>query len=505
MSAKAERHNHDRRSRNTQAALVFFLLISAAVFATHYPLWKLPYFWDEMGQFIPAGLDLFQLGQWIPETTLPNIHPPGIPLWLATVWSVFGHSILVTRLAMLLLASIAAFLAFLLALRLADGVQGLPGFQVLLLLLLNPLFYTQSFMAQLDMPAMLFTLLALWLFVEERLLLALLACTALVWTKETGVVLPALMGLLLYREGRRQEAWLFALPCLSLIPWLLALWQATGSIFGNRDFAEFNLAYPLHPARLGLALVRRAFELFLNHGYFLGALPLAVLWPKLKVFRRREWQLILWFVVTHVLVVTITGGAVLERYLLPVLPLLLIAYAFAWSHLKSAHWRLGLPLATAALSAAGFFMSAWYPQPHENDLSMVRLVNLFQAAAQEVETRSPHARIATAWPLSDALRRPEFGYVRTPRTVIGLRDFSRQELARAGSERPDLLIWFSRDALGNSWLFGRFPTLARVRQEIYAWEAEDDAIGIEEASGMREYSRLSVGGESIAIFRRTRP
>lgn len=489
-----------RRGRNVRAGLIFFFLIAVVVFGSHYPLWGMPYFWDELGQFVPASLDLYEHGAWVPTSTLPNIHPPGIPLWLATVWSLFGYSITATRLAMLLLAALSAFLAFLLTLRLADGVSGLPGFLVLLLLLLNPLFYTQAMMAQLDMPAMLFTLLAIWLFAEERLLLAAAACIALVWTKETGVVLPMTMGVLLYREGRRTEAWLFLLPCLSLLPWLLTLWKATGSIFGNREFAEYNLTYPLHPARLGLALLRRFFELFINHGYLLGALPLALYWNRLAVFRRREWRLISWFVPAHVLAVTVAGGAVLERYLLPVLPLLLIAFVFAWSPLAP-RWRMGLPLATATLSLLGFFTSSWFPQPHENDLSMVRLVSLFRVAAAEAEALPPGGRVATAWPLSDALRRPEFGYVHHPRTVIGLRDFSQAELSQVRAQRPDLLIWFSRDSLGNSWLFDQFPVLAQVRQQIYHWEAEDDAIGVEVATGLREVSRLSVGGETIALFR----
>ncbi|MCU0229232.1 MAG: DUF2079 domain-containing protein [Bryobacterales bacterium] len=493
----------ERRGQNARAGFIFFFLIASAVLAIHYPLWDLPYFWDELGQFVPAALDIHQDGRFVPQSTLPNIHPPGIPLWLAAVWTLFGYSVTATRLAMLLLASVGAFLAFLLALRLADGVRGLPGLYVLLLLLLNPLFYTQSMMAQLDMPAMVFTLLALWLFLEERLWLAILACTVLVWVKETGIVLPVVMGWLLLREGRRREALLFALPCVSLLPWLGVLWQATGSIFGNREFAEFNLSYPLHPPRLVLALLRRGFELFLNHGYFLGALPLAVLWRRLPLFQRREWTLIFWFSILHILAVTVTGGAVLERYLLPVLPLTLIAFVFSWSHLRP-RWRNTLPLATAVLSASGFFLSSWFPQPHENDLSMVRLVRLFQLAAREAESAPASQRIATAWPLSDALRRREFGYVAAPRDVLALRDFSPQELARAGKQRPDVMIWFSRDSLGNSWLFDRFPTLARVREQIYGWQTEDDAIGVEQTTGLREAYRVRTGGESMAIFRRAR-
>lgn len=55
MAAKAGLQAEDRRGRNSRAALVFFLLIATAVFATHYPLWNMPYFWDEMGQFRSGG------------------------------------------------------------------------------------------------------------------------------------------------------------------------------------------------------------------------------------------------------------------------------------------------------------------------------------------------------------------------------------------------------------------------------------------------------------------
>lgn len=493
--------NQTRVGRNLRAGLVFFLLIATAVFGTHYPLWQLPYFWDEMGQFVPAALDFWQHGAWLPTSTSPNIHPPGLTLWLAGVWGIFGHSITATRLAMLAMGSVSAFLAFLLALRLGNGVPGLPGFHVLLLLLVSPLFYTQAMMAQLDMPAMLFTLLAIYLFVEERLLLAVVACTLLVWMKETGVVLPVTMGVFLYREQRKQEAWLFLLPCVSLAPWLLLLWKETGSIFGNREFAEFNLTYPLHPARLGLALLRRGFELFVNHGYLLGALPLAVLWKRLEVFRRREWRLILWFVTIHVLVVTVTGGAVLERYLLPVLPLVLTAYCFSWSHLPG-KWRVALPLATAGLSLLGFFYTPGFPQPHENNLRMVRLVALMRVASQEAQLRDAPSGVATAWPLSDALRRPEFGYVSEPVAVVAMRDFSDAELVRAAEANPHSLIWYSRDPSADSWLFRHFPALSHLRESIYDWHDDDDPVNIEQLTGLREVSRLRVGGESVAVFRR---
>jgi len=74
--------------------------------AIHLPYLKLPFFWDELGQFIPAALDLYHDGAWVPHSTLPNVHPPGLAALLALVWRIFGFSILSTRLAMLVIASV---------------------------------------------------------------------------------------------------------------------------------------------------------------------------------------------------------------------------------------------------------------------------------------------------------------------------------------------------------------------------------------------------------------
>ncbi len=45
------------------------------------------------GQFVPASLDLFRAGAWIPVSTVPNVHPPGVMAYLALFWKIFGYSI----------------------------------------------------------------------------------------------------------------------------------------------------------------------------------------------------------------------------------------------------------------------------------------------------------------------------------------------------------------------------------------------------------------------------
>src|SRR5579862_229018 len=95
-------------NRRSQARWIFFAAFAAVILAAHLPYLKLPFFWDELGQFVPASLDLYQSGAWVAKSTLPNVHPPGVMAYLALVWKIFGFSILSTRVAMLLIAAAGA-------------------------------------------------------------------------------------------------------------------------------------------------------------------------------------------------------------------------------------------------------------------------------------------------------------------------------------------------------------------------------------------------------------
>ena len=67
--------------------LFFFVSFTLVVLLTHAAYFDLPYFWDEMGQFVPAALDIYHDGAWIPHSTVPNAHAPGVMAYLAGVWS----------------------------------------------------------------------------------------------------------------------------------------------------------------------------------------------------------------------------------------------------------------------------------------------------------------------------------------------------------------------------------------------------------------------------------
>src|SRR5882762_1128674 len=102
-----------------QFLAIFFFLFAIPLFAIHSQLLTLPFFWDEHGQFIPTALDLLRQGVWVARSTIPNVHPPGVEVYLVAWYKLFGFSIPVTRVAMLLVASFGLLFTFLLAIELS--------------------------------------------------------------------------------------------------------------------------------------------------------------------------------------------------------------------------------------------------------------------------------------------------------------------------------------------------------------------------------------------------
>jgi 4-amino-4-deoxy-L-arabinose transferase-like glycosyltransferase len=223
-------------------AIVFAVTLRRARADAH-SIPALPYFWDELGQFVPAALDILRDNAWVPHSTVPNVHPPAVMAYLALAWKLFGYSELVTRVAMLLMGLSACMPRSCSPSTSAGGYRS-PGVHRVGLLAVTPLFYMQAMMAQLDMPAMTFTVLALLLFVQGTLGWCVVACTVLVLVKETGAVAPAVFAAwLIFVERRWKPALWFAVPFVALGVWLFVLWRATGHILGDPGFAHYNVAY----------------------------------------------------------------------------------------------------------------------------------------------------------------------------------------------------------------------------------------------------------------------
>jgi hypothetical protein len=451
---------------------VFFIIFALPLFAVHLGLLGLPYFWDELGQFVPSALDLLRDGALVPHSAVPNVHPPGLEAYLALTYAIFGYSIPNTRAAMLLLASAGLLILFLLSIELSRGSKGAPAFLPPLLLLASPLFFTQSMLAQLDMPAMVFTLLCLLLFIRKQYVFAAAAAVVLVSIKETGIVVPAVFAaILLYRRDSKSASY-FIPPFLGLSAWLFFLHRKTGYWLGDPGFAHYNVTYALHPVRILMSLSRRLYYVFLAEFRWVGTLVIGamLLRDKPTRFRRPEWVVTIAVSVCSLLLVSVLGGAELERYLLPVLPIFYIAVSLALSGRR--RW-VGIS-ATAILAlglAVNLFWNPPYPFPFENNLAMVDFVRLQQAAAEFAQRSLREKRIATAWPYTQALRRPEYGFVEQRLKTVETGDFSFHSILELPPQSFDALITYTRTWAPQPSVIS-IPLVQEFLERYYGWQRE---------------------------------
>jgi len=477
-----------------------FVVFALVLIAVHGPYLRLPYFWDELGQFVPAALDILQHGQWIPHSTTPNVHPPGVMAYLALFWRIAGYSIAATRVAMLLLGAAAVVAVFLLAIHMCATLKGAPAFMPVALLLASPLFYMQSMFAQLDMPAMLFTVLVLLLFLQDRTRDAALASTVLVLVKETGLIVPVVLAGWLLREKRFREAAYFVAPTIVLVAWIIYLRHGTGHWLGDSGFAHYNVFYPLHPVRLSISFLRRGYYLFVENFHWIGTAAIIFAWRKTSIYRTRAWAIVASVFVAHSILVSVLGGATLERYLLPVIPLFYIAVGVAWSALPPL-WR---GLSQAAMFAgllAGFFWNPLWPFPFENNLAAVDFVRLQAQAAEYVEQNYPDKLVASAWTFPDALRRPEFGYVSRSIAVKGIENFHRDSIAGLKGDSVGVLVVYSRTWEPKMSVL-HVPWIANLLARYYDYEPQIKDEDIAQDLGLYPRMRWEQHGQWIEVYAR---
>lgn len=484
-----------RAQWNAKDLVVSFCLFAIPLFIVHAPLLNLPFYWDELGQFVPTALDLLRTGSWVAHSTVPNVHPPGVEAYLVCWYKLFGFSIPITRIAMLLVASAGLLFTFLLAIELSG--RRAAAVLASLFLFLSPLFYTQSMMAQLDMPAMAFTLLALLLFLKKSYASAATATTALVLVKETGIVVPfVLFAFLLWRKEWKRAAYFIA-AAVVVAAWLVVLHQATGYWLGNPGFAHYNVTYALNPVRLALSFARRIYYLFFAEFRWIGTLAILFTLRKHRFLVSEGWRVTIAVAAANVALVSVFGGAELERYLLPVLAIFYITVAVALTYVTN----LGRIISATGLAiglVANLFWNPPYPFPFENNLAMVDFVRLQQAAAEFAERNLHDSRIATAWPYTAALRDPDYGFVRQKLNVIETNDFHASSIRALSPANFDVLITYTRTWAPQNGVIS-IPFVRKFLNRFYEWEPR---ITSEQCArlGLQELASWARRGQTIALY-----
>ena len=444
-----------------------FALIFTALFVTHSPLLRLPYFWDEAGYFVPAARDLLLTGSLIPHSTLSNAHPPLLMLWLAFWWKFSAFTPAVTRFAMLLVASFALLGVWRLARRAANSQVAIA---TVICTALYPVFFAQSSLAQLDMLAAAFTIWGIAMYAERRTGAAVAFFALAPLAKETAHIAPvALMCWELLcpyiritnlqgeprciRSGKPVRAFVWLLCALPLACWLAYHHHVTGYVFGNPEYMRYNATATLNPLRIVLALLIRLwhllgylnlFVLTLGAAYAMFSPPLLERdgseRPRIAINAQLVFGVV---ILAYLFAFSIVGGAMLARYLLPVYPLvILLCVSTLRRRVRRWTWWV-------AGACALFVFSLIVPPPYrvapEDTLLYRDYVLVHKAAADELSARFGNKRVLTAWPASDELTKAYLGYIKQPLNVLPVENFSDLAMLRAShaTDQFDVVLLFS--------------------------------------------------------------
>ncbi len=424
---------------NAGAVPLCFALSFTFLLATHFTFLRLPYHWDELGQFIPAAHDLFTSGALVPRSTAPNVHPPLVMAYLAAAWKLFDFAIPVTRVAMLAVAAATMAAAFALARRLS-GARA--AWTTAALLAVSPPFVAQSMLAHLDLAATLWVLLAVLWFLEGRMLLCAAAATALVLTKETGLIVPVVLAV--FARDTKRRLLILSPAVTALAVWLILLRSQTGHWLGNPEFAQYNLAEALRLGRVPLVLLRRIYQLGFADFHWAGVAVMALAGWRCGALADRPWRLVAAVIASYAVLHSLLGGAVLLRYILPALALFYVATAAALDALGPKPRRAAL-----TVLLAGLVVCNWWKPPHrmfsfEDNLAVTDFIRLHQQAAAWLSDNLPQRKVTTAWPLTDALSNPLLGYVQRPLRVDAVEDFRSSSWDAVNASDLQVVAVYSR-------------------------------------------------------------
>jgi len=520
---------HDQKDLLMRSRLhpaLVFAVIFVVIFLLHAPLLSLPYFWDEAGYYVPAARDLLISGSLIPHTTISNAHPPLVLAWIALWWKCAGYAPLVARSAMIVIAAFSLLGVFRLAERVANTDVAIGS---TLCTAVYPVFFSQSSLAQVDLAAAGLIFWGLRAYFDKRWRSVAVWFSLAALAKETAIVAPVTLAgwevLLRFPMVReRIQRWgqgsedggdsfrgigALLIPVIPLTLWYAYHYSRTGYVFGNPEFFRYNVAATLNPLRFVLALLLRLWQSFgyLHLWVLTVAMLLAMMEPALQdtgVERQRiaipKQIVFLVLIAAYVVSLALIGGAVLARYLLPAVPLVIIL-AVSTLRRRLRYW----PAAVAFVAAA--FMAAWFWNPPygfspEDNLDYRDYIVLHQDAERVLEARYPMARVLTAWPASDELARPWLGYITRPMQVVRIEDFSLEQILSAADFRShfDVALVFSTKYEPPHPLLERWAKWTELKHRFFGYERDLPSAAAAQILGGKIVFSEERKGQRVAII-----
>jgi hypothetical protein len=205
-------------------------------------------------------------------------------------------------------------------------------------------------------------------------------------------------------------------------------------------------------------------------------------------------------IATYVVAMALIGGAVLARYMLQAVPLVVIL-AMSTFRRRFRYWP-----AVAGLTAAAFVLAWFWNPPYgfspEDNLAYRDYIVLHQDAERFLEARYPMAHVLTAWPASDELARPWLGYTTRPLQVVRIEDFSLEQVLSAAEFRShfEVALVFSTKYEPAHSLLDRWETWTDLKRRFFGFHRDLPPAAVAQILGGRVVFAQERKGQWVSVI-----
>ncbi len=422
---------------NFQNPWLIILVFIILAFALKSPILNTPHYWDSLNRVHNAHwIKTHSFNPFLKEgegLLSAQGRPPFFLELLAVFWTLFGDSLYVSHLVVVIFSFLGLLFTYLLG---KHFFSSNVGFFSSLLLFFSPLYFAQSGILNYAVPLTALSVMVVYFALTENKVAYFISASCLVLTKETGmlILIPVLLALL-WRYRKQSKSFKNILVIISpffvYLLWLLACKIYHGWFLFPGHAGILNLSSLSH---IILTLKIRVGQLFFkNYHWLLSLVILAASVKWIKTFlREKEKGIILIGAMAIYLIFFALYPVPLDRYLLPVYPLFFMLFFQSVDFLSKQDWR---PSFIAFLVITSLFIMNWTGKRStlghelETNLEYLDFIEVHQKAAQFIESHYPDKYILTDWPQTMELRYPFEGYVESPvRASSIFEDYDLQEV-----------------------------------------------------------------------------
>jgi len=431
--------------RSKKAMLVFFLLL---VLVLKYPVLDAPFFMDVKFWSVPTSLWIAQnnfypvLGKGLPRELIIDHpshvwfkedvadaagHPPLKYELLALLYALFGCSHRAFHLAFLVIGALTLYYTYLLGRNLFDPWS---GFFSSMMLLFSPLFFAQIGQLNDDVMVMLFAVVAVYEYINNRLIGYLVASVCLVLSKESSLVI--ILFILVHAAARNRgwkvmlqrrvkklirerKLYIYILPFFVQLGWMIWRFCEKGwAIYTTRKYPTDLLDYFYDLARVSRFI-------FISQGRFLlipGIIYLIFAgFSKLSPKQKQVTGLCLGLTLSLTAFFSSFDVFFHMRYYLPIFPFLFLLATISLRTL----FKKKLYLTAFIMAICLIFSLFWHVDPKkllEANMYYFDVLTVKKEAAAFMKENFPERKIWTEEYLYADYAYPYVGYVEKPMNVV---------------------------------------------------------------------------------------